>query len=243
MLPAKQLQYARLIGNNEKIGQGANMLTLTLLFLIGLYVFLLFLALQVPKTPVVRLLAFGLLLAPVVYKGWDYPVLYFQHQLICKEQGGLKVLIQPEKVDRLRFEGELFVDNNAKSALLFFAPKLSSVEVQTRNAPNRGEYVSYSIDPQTLGGAKQDVKFIQTIAPAPNDDVYVISKKHLSDGTHRHKTEWLLSRKGKLYAKWTSFNYVWGLPLFGSPIGWQCFDATTSHQYPDEELIKLILKP
>lgn len=169
-------------------------------------------------------------------------MLYFQHQQVCREQGGLKIFVQPYKTDRLRLDGDGYSDHFAKSLLLRFPKNLMAVEVKAASSRGKDEYFSYSIDPTTLGGAKKDVRFIRGKAQGSSDGIYLISRSELSDGAHRSKTEWKLTRNGKLYAKWTSFNYVWGGALFGSPIGWQCFDATTSHKYADEELTKIVIK-
>lgn len=218
------------------------MISLVLMVLFIFYIVLLFLAATTPKTWKARLLLVCLLLAPLIYKAWDYPVLYFQYQQVCREQGGLKIIVQPHKADRLRLDGNGYSDHFAKSLLLRFPKNLIAVEVKNASSHEKDEYFSYSIDPATLGGAKQDVQFIKDKAQDSSDGVYLISRSESSDGAHRSKTEWKLTKNGKLYAKWTSFNYVWGFALFGSPIGWQCFDATTSHKYADEELTKIVVK-
>jgi hypothetical protein len=56
------------------------------------------------KTWQTRLVWCGLLSVPLVAHFWDYPVIYYRHQQACAADGGLRVFVQPERVDRVQLD-------------------------------------------------------------------------------------------------------------------------------------------
>lgn len=195
-----------------------------------------------------------LLLLPVVIYMWDYPVVYYQHQRDCKTEGGLKVFIKPEKVDRIQLEGGSFDEVSAESLLQHFSPKLSLVEAvgdSHESIRDPHQYFAYSVsfipkDPPGIWGAYATPwKFNKIPLQKRSEGMYIISKRYEHDkSAHREKTEWLLMRNGKLYAKWTEFLHYWpGIHYPDAIPHWRCPDPDTlPRRYADEELINLILK-
>lgn len=224
------------------------MIALTLLILTGVYLGLFVLAGAKAETWSQRLMWWALLSMPVVFRYWDYPIVYYQHQRACQEEGGLRVHIQPEKSDRLRLDGDSFYEGSAKSILWKFWPRLTVVEAtEDYHSQERTGYFTYTVDPTSTGAAKKDWKFIKSRVSASSTDLYVLTESDENNGKRKYKTVWRLTRNGQLYASWTSLNYVWALGLFAQPVGWRCFSPGdpvdgASGKYPHEELVKLILK-
>ena len=95
-----------------------------------------------------RIVGWGLLLLPVALFMWDYPVVYYQHVRDCKADGGLKVLIKPEKVEQVQFNGEYYGESTAHSNLHKFYPYIKLVEAVgniTERAINAKAYFLYSV--------------------------------------------------------------------------------------------------
>lgn len=201
-----------------------------------------------------RLKGWGLLLLPVAIYMWDYPVVYYQHVRDCKSEGGLRIFIQPVKAEHVQFNTGPYDESTAHSKLHKFYPHLKLVETtgNTRDkAKNPNGYFSYSLS--YSGGAsdrsanwQEDWKFNKTPLLSPSKGVYVISqhKEDSQSGNRRTKYEWTLTRNDQLYAKVTNYIHRWtGVRYPDAVPFWSCWDRySEEYAYPEEDLIKLILK-
>ena len=222
------------------------MIGLTLWLLMGLYVSLFILAGKKSKTWKGRFIGWLLLLAPVAIYMWDYPVVYYQHQRDCKAEGGLRVLIQPEKADRVQLDGDSYNEGSAHFFLYGYSPKVVLVEAtESLHGQKSTGYFAYTLDPQSVsGGRKLDYKFKKTPLTEPSGGLYVLSKHYEADDSlRREKREWWLTRNGVLYAKWTAFRHYWNKIHYSDGVPeWRCHDEVRPGRIPEEVLIELLLK-
>jgi len=217
-----------------------------------------------------RLLLWVLLPIPAVLYCWDYYAIKNEHALMCAAEGGLKVLIQPEKTDRVRLVPSVSV-YTATGTLKTYYPRITVVEAITK-------------DRDGMTGQLLDYYDVSTAAPNPrvgqpmNSDPwtepsYVITKERVavldplmweiseqeSNIPHGTKTVMYLSKEGKVYAQHTYFRHWWtGIQYPDAVPSWRCPDTFGRHppanepNAPQEEwihhpsayssLIKLILK-
>ena len=187
-----------------------------------------------------KLAWWGVLLLPLVIWLWDWPIIRFHHELRCRQEGGLKVLIEPEKADRLRLDGESqyfsYDERDAKQLLQTFYPKLKFIEAKQSSGPDRGNYFIYSITSNSTTSNTNSFEYTQTPINQATPNEYVLTKKYLPLPWYGDKRQIVLTRNNKTYASSTWFRAIWNSGgLF--PDEFQCHSLTTSN----EDLIKLIL--
>ena len=206
------------------------MITIPLLLVAALYLGSMYWIAKKLTTWVARIVVVLLFFSPAIYVVWTYQAIKHEHQAACAREGGLKVFIQPEKVDRVQLAMESFNKRDATGLLREFSPRLSMVEAWDGNFNGKGKrtgYFSYTLDPATTALPKKDWKFAEVPLSQPTEGMYVLSRSDQSDvgpdgGGHRYKTIDSLKRDGKLYASWTMLQYFWSHNP-GLPIGWTCF--------------------
>ncbi len=192
-----------------------------------------------------RLVLWALLPIPAVFYCWDYFVIESEHEQMCAAEGGLKVLIQPEKVDRVRLVGDRF-RHSSMDMLEAYYPRLKVVEgLQAKEVDANGRpltyYVSYTATPnpkvgQSEKGSRPEGKLIfsATRVEVLVPDLYEFSEQEF-EIPHGTKTEMTLSKGGKVYAKhtdlvhwWTGIRYPDALPT------WRCPDRSQKVPPKDE---------
>lgn len=217
-----------------------------------------------------RLVLWALLPIPAIFYCWNYFVIENEHERMCAAEGGLKVLIQPEKVDRVRFLGVGLRDRSAaRAALDNYYPRIQIAESlagEWDGTDGKGQpYVAYTKVPNPNAGLpmKRDpwkeppLTFAQTTLDALDPDIYEISQRETTVPSRTIK-ETFLSKQGKVYAKHTELVHWWaGIRYPDSVPTWRCPEQKKSPpkdkpnapyekwNYPvpaDEQLIQLILK-
>lgn len=183
---------------------------------------------------------------PLYLVATGYFTAYYQHVRDCKADGGLKVLIQPEKAEKVRLEGRNYDEGAAQNTLQKFHPHLKLVEAVEANS-----YYAYSVnfvpkDPPGVWGAfATPWKFNKVTLQGLESDIYVIySHRDDTKSTKNRitKYEWMLTRNGKTYAKFTRFIHKWsGIQYPDAASFWSCPDSDSS-SWPEDDLLKLILK-
>jgi len=204
-----------------------------------------------------RLLLWVLLPIPAVLYCWDYYAIKNEHALMCAAEGGLKVLIQPEKTDRVRFVGDSYGELEAQATLETYYPRMQYVETMTDAADGiSGKrfpyYVAYSAIPNPKAGQPMDKapwterKLIYTITriESPDPTIFEISV-HESPIPHGTRTETRLSKAGAVHAKYTRLVHWWtGIQYPDALPTWRCPDMSGPDPIglPYDSLTKLILK-
>lgn len=185
-----------------------------------------------------RLLLWALLPLPAVLYCWDYYVIKNEHAQMCAAEGGLRVLIQPEKVDRVRLVGDHFRNESApKSVLEQYYPQVSSVAaLQTKEVGMDGKplpyYVAYTAAPNPKASPtdkgpfqKEPTLIFQSQRIDVLDPNMFELTKVESDIAHGTKTEVILSKGDKVYAKHTTFVHWWtGIQYPDALPTWRCPD-------------------
>jgi hypothetical protein len=226
------------------------MITIPMLILTALYVwFGVWLCKKMGSWPA-RIAVALLMASPALYWIGTYQYVKYEHKAACARDGGLKVLIQPEKADRIRLDPDSFSSGGAAQDFLsMYSPRLTVVEAWdgkykqlTPTSAQTKDYYAYSIDPDTAALPKRDWKFVKVPLAEPTAGIYVLSRtaKIESDLT---TTMWTLERNGQLYVQWTMLHHYWTRNP-GMPIGWQCFEPSSpeaSGKQPNHILIQLIL--
>ena len=205
------------------------MLGLILLALIGAYISLFIVAGLVNKSWKKRGIWWAVILFPLVIWGWDYPVVYYEFVQQCRNEGGLKVFKQPEKVNRLRLEGEVG-EISAQYILREFSPRLLAVEVQSNHG---NEFLEFSVEKSSQKEFMHLDGWIFRKVPLSNVDQNTYVLRAINDNSFNapKPTRVIqLEKNGELYARWTSITYVWRKGIFGEPIGWDCFEPGSSEQ-------------
>jgi hypothetical protein len=187
---------------------------------------------------------------PLYLVATGYFTAYYQHVRDCKADGGLKVLIQPEKVGEIQMDSKSFFDEKtAQDTLHEFYPHLKIVEAvgnskdMTKNAK---QYFSYSVMSTNNSKHPNDWTFNKTALIEPSADIYVISHHQEDSSTKNYiqKFDWALTKKGQLYAKVTNYIHTWtGIRYPDAVPFWSCRDGySEEYAQPEKLLIKLILK-
>lgn len=115
------------------------MIALTLLFVTGIYLGLLVLALWKPEGWWKAFWA-AVVLSPVAYYTWDIPVGYYHFQKLCKAEAGLKIYVpNPAQAKRIRLDGHNFSGTDAEE-FLKVRPTLEQIEAKDKK-------IDYSIPP------------------------------------------------------------------------------------------------
>ena len=216
------------------------MIGLTLWVIIIGYPILLILALPTNKAKQGSWIGFILLATPAVLHFWDLPVIYAHHKWICSQEGGLKILIQPDKTDTVQFDEYYGRDDSAKWVLQVYYPQIKTAEAYDGTTGDNGNkhYFAYTVDPNTAGDDPSKYKFIKTPIPSLSPNVYRIRERHapIYEG---QKREYLLEKNGQLYASWTELLSGWNSDGFITQ-DWRCQMDTP--RMATDYLIDLITK-
>ncbi len=217
-----------------------------------------------------RLLLWALLPLPAVLYCWDYFVIKNEHVQMCAADAGLKVFVQPEKTDRVRFMGVGFRNQGAaKAALDYYYPRIKlaeSIAGEWDGTDGKGQpYVAYTKVPNPKAGLPMDkdpwkepaLTFAQTTLTLLDPNIYEISQREVSV-PGRSVKETVLSKQGKAYAKYTEIVHWWaGIRYPDAVPTWRCPERELhppaeepnspkdKWHYPlpaDEQLLKLLLK-
>lgn len=182
-----------------------------------------------------RFILWALLPLPAIWYCWDYFAIKNEHEQMCAAEGGLKVLIQPEKVDRVRLLGVELRDAS-RSLQSDFYPRLQAVEAlagKYDGTDGRGQpYVEYSSVPNPRAGERlphppwKEPKFVVSEARVIehlDPLVYEISVREVHTPYRSTVTETLLSKQGKVYAKYSEIVHWWaGIQYPDAVPTWRC---------------------
>jgi hypothetical protein len=225
------------------------MITMPLLVFAALYMALLVWLCRKLKNWPTSIAVTLLMLSPVIYWIGTYQYVQYEHKVACERDGGLKVLIEPEKADRIQLDPDSFDEGYAKGFLRMYSPQLAVVEAWDGEYTGKGQktgYFVYSMDPATTALEKKNWqfnKFNKVPLAEATSGTYVLRKAAKID-SDLTATRWTLERNGQVYATWTSFYHYWSKNP-GMPIGWQCFHAGSPEALDkdaNQVLIELILK-
>lgn len=226
------------------------MITIPLFILTALYVWFGAWLCKKPESWPARMALALLMVSPAIYWIGTYQYVKYEHKAACAREGGLKVLIQPEKVDRIRLDANSFrAESDAHDFLRIYSPRLAVVEAWNgtykdlaQTTTQTKDYYAYSIDPATTALPKKDWKFDKVLLGEPTSGVYVLSGAAKIEG-NLDTTTWKLERNEQLYAAWTMLHHYWSRNP-GMPIGWQCFSPSSPEalgKQPNHILIQLVL--
>ena len=191
-----------------------------------------------------RFILWALLPLPAIWYCWDYYAIKNEHAQMCAAEGGLKVLIQPEKVDRVRIIGQIS-EFSPQDMLERFYPQVKVVEALTEQRdPITGRpldyYEAYTTAPnpkagQWIKGSPQEGKFLfpSTRLEVLDPTLYELSKQE-SKIAHGSKTELILSKGGKNYARHTTIVHWWtGIQYPDALPTWRCNGASRPKDHPN----------
>jgi hypothetical protein len=188
------------------------------------------------KTWQVRLSFWVLLTLPVVWYCWDYFAIKHEHERMCAAEGGLKVMIQPEKADRVRLVGDSFRALDAQAVLEKYYPRVQLVESRSERWDSgtnkrQEDYLSYSVAVNPRAGQQSlthaadkegPYVFPESKVETLDASIYEISV-HESTIPHGTSKETRLSRNGKVYAKYTKLVHWWsGIQYPDALPTWRC---------------------
>lgn len=182
-----------------------------------------------------RFIFWGLVTVPAVVYCWDYFYIQIEHERMCKAEAGLKVFIQPEKTDRVRFVGGSYGKSMAESTFFFYFPQARVVDAMTEERGPDGRRLSrfdtYTATPKTNPPMTVDpwkeLPYEMTIAPlqSPDPMVYEI-REETTNGKHYRREDWFLRKNGQLYARYTTFVHYWtGIQYPDTVPHWRCPDT------------------
>lgn len=219
------------------------MITIPLLFIAALFVVLLVWVGRKLQTWPTRIALLLVLLSPVIYAVGSYQYVHYRHEQDCAREGGLKVLIQPEKVDRIRLVTDSNGEYSAEFLLQRLYPRLLVVEAWDGHYTGKGKktgYFAYTLDPATTSLPQKDWKLIKTPLAAPTEGLYVLSESSQLVN-EIEKTTTTLSRNDESIATWTMFDHYWSRNSLMN-IDWRCYYPGKTTKSPDWTLSELILK-
>jgi hypothetical protein len=186
------------------------------------------------KTWKQRLLLWALLPLPALWYCKDYYVIKHEHEQMCAAEGGLRVLIQPEKADRVRLVGEGYRMLSAQALLEKYYPKLALVESKSGEWNSQGkkitDYFAYAVEPNPKVGLPMDkdpwkepkLIFSESKLDSLDPNMYEISE-HEFNTPRSSRKETRLSRNGKVYAKYTELVHWWsGIQYPDALPTWRC---------------------
>ena len=204
-----------------------------------------------------RLVLWALLPIPAIVYCWDYWMITHEHEQMCAAVAGLKVYEQPDKADRVRFVGVDFRNQGAaKGTLNRHYPQIQVAESlagEWDGTDGKGQpYVAYTKVANPKAGLPMDkdpwkepvLSFTHTTLSALDPNIYEISQREITVPSRSIK-ETVLSKQGKVYAKYTEIVHWWaGIRYPDAVPTWRCPDQRSPDAVvlPDEPLIKLILK-
>lgn len=148
-----------------------------------------------------KFLVWGFLLSPIVIYNWDFPFIYYEYYKVCKSDAGLKVFIEPQKMNKLVLDPELMGESEAKELLNAFYPRLKAVEATNSILKRKKQFFEYKLD-------VIDGKYIYSKAPIKelSKDYYSLSRT-LTEKVSPHftRTSYSLNKNGEKYAAWSYF--------------------------------------
>jgi hypothetical protein len=191
-----------------------------------------------------RFLLWALLPLPAIWYCWDYFTIKNEHAQMCAAEGGLTVLIQPEKVDRVRLVGRSSWAN-PKATLEDYYPQVKVVEALTNKSdPLTGKpldfYEAYTTLPnpkagEWIVGSPQEGKFLfpSTRIEKLDPDVFELREEE-TQVSHRTQMVMTLNKSGKVYARHTTFVHWWtGIRYPDALPTWRCPD--TNQKFPAKD--------
>ncbi len=224
------------------------MITIPLLILTGFYIWFGVWLSKAFSDRSSRIIVGLVMASPAIYGIGSYQYVKYEHKAACERDGGLRVLIQPEKADRIQLDpNSSSGSRDARGFLVRYFPKLALVDAWDGEYDGKGQksgYFSYSIDPETTALPKSDWKLIKSPLVEPTGGLYRMSVTDVTDRDLTTST-WKLERNGQLYAKWTMLQHYWIRILGADLVSWQCFGPGSPEwvkKYPPSALIELILK-
>lgn len=187
-----------------------------------------------------RVFGWLILLSPLLYWMREFPVIQYRHEQFCKKDGGLRILIQPEKVDRIQLDGRYFDEHTAHSLLKELYPRLRYIEAPVDNVLSNDQYYLYSIDEKNSDVTKKLFKFAKQPLEKPTPRLFILTKASeiQTDGGYRIQSS--VIRTGQTFLTWTSYQYRWespGLPGI-LPHEFRCFFGNYD---PNQELINVLI--
>lgn len=217
-----------------------------------------------------RLSLWGVMALAAIWYCLPYYQIKNEHAKMCAAVGGLKVLIQPEKVDRVRFVGVGFRNlGAAKGTLNRHYPQIQfaeSLEGEYDGTDGAGRpYVAYTLVPNLKAGLPmathpwKEPKLTFAVSPinALDSNIYEINQQETTVPGRTVK-ETILSKQGKIYARYTEIVHWWaGIQYPDAVPTWRCPVQKLSPpknspnarkdqwHYPrpaDEQLVELVLK-
>lgn len=203
--------------------------------LIPIHILILFVIGVAIKSLKLRALLWIFLISPAAIYCKDYFLIQLEHKQLCAAEGGLKILREPEKANRVRLVGDSYDFRNARGLLSKFRPQLVTVEFMHPHQMQQNssqQYISVYAESNPRAGLAmenfpwKEEKFLFNEAPvdvlAP--DSYEISE-HVTRLPNGQKEETRLSKNGKEYAKYTMFEHHWGGIRYPDAVPqWRCPD-------------------
>jgi len=180
-----------------------------------------------------------LLCCPLFFSMHEYPFVYFQHQSICRNESGLKIITPLPRIGRFQLDGKNGHSGRYAEGLLARFPG-SIDEIEAVSDDNERIYYSYSIDPNTLGERPNKYHFIEIRLNSPSAGMYVLSNSR-SSVEHEERSVWRIMRGSTTYATWSWIRHsahVFPYPLLDTKISWVC----PAEDVGSVELAKLIAK-
>lgn len=191
-----------------------------------------------------RLVWCGLLSVPLVAHFWDYPVIYYRHQQACAADGGLRVFVQPEKVDRVQLDENSYYSSGgyAEGTLQNFYPAIQMVEMNVGGGlpSDIKKYVRYSVDPASTNDGPNKYKFVITPLTEFTAGMYRLRKKN-SPHFHGEKNQVFLEKNGTTYAQWTEYSSIWNAGGIAYD-SWDCYSIRETKRVNKDFLIDLLIK-
>lgn len=219
------------------------MITLILLPFAALYVVLLIMGVRQAETWPWRVVVAVVMLSPVIYMVGSYQYAHYRHEQDCALEGGLRILVQPEKADRIRLDADsLLAGDRPEFFLKRYYPLLMNMEASNGESAGKGKrlYFDYSIDPATTGRPKNEWRLIKNPLAQTTPHTYELSE-HATVTNHREKVVIKLSLDGTVMATWTMFSHFWSRNG-AMNIGWQCHYKDERGRASIVDLVELILQ-
>jgi hypothetical protein len=219
------------------------------LFVIVTVVAVLITILNVTITFKTRLKWVAIFSLPLILYAWDYPLVAYNIQRDCLNEGGIKIFISPEKVHRIKLAEKNYLGSRkstAESLLMRFYPDLQEVFYFDDRGKNKGKHFSVKVKKSAESHREKGWELSVVEMSPPDNDIYILKREHVFDKkTHRSTDVFSLINNGKIYATITSLSQSW--PKIRYPGGdtpvWTCriFDKDLYFSNPYYELTKLII--
>jgi len=183
-----------------------------------------------------RIVLWTLISVPPMLYAWPYFAIKREHERMCEAEGGMKVLVQPGKADRVRVTLENWRGKEtAESFFQNYFPQAMGIEMRTKRRGADGkllsQYDAFTAKPnpggdeqERVGSRKKQGSFLLTVEEVEkvNPNVFEISSK-VFVGKNYLRTDTYLTRDGKLYARHTEFVHSWrGIQYPDSNPHWRC---------------------